>query len=129
MKNPFSIGDTKTFMHIVTDEDAARFPSGEVHPVYSTFALARDAEWSGRLFVLEMKDDDEEGIGTAISVVHHSPALIGQEVVFRASLKEIIRHEVTTTFEARVADRLIASGEQQQKILKKEKLKNLFSAL
>ena len=129
MKSPFKAGDTKVFLHTVSAEDTARFESGEVHSVYSTFALARDAEWSGRLFVLEMKEEDEEGIGTAISVIHHSPALIGQHVAFIATLKDVARNEVITTFEARVGERLIASGEQRQKILKRKKLDVLFDSL
>jgi predicted thioesterase len=129
MKQPFSIGDTQTFIHLVTDVDTAKFDSGEVHPVYSTFALARDAEWSGRLFVLEMKDADEEGIGTGITVMHRSPALIGQEVTFTATLVEINRNEVVTEYTAKVGDRLVAEGKQWQKILKKEKIEQLFSSL
>lgn len=129
MKNPFSLGDTLTFTHIVTGADQAAFESGIVHAVYSTFALARDAEWSGRLFVLEMKEADEEGIGTGITVVHHSPALIGQEVVFTAKLTAVNGNEVVTAYEAKAGDRLIASGEQKQKIIKKEKLERLFSGL
>ncbi|MEO6830847.1 MAG: hypothetical protein ABI378_01360 [Chitinophagaceae bacterium] len=125
----FSCGATKTFHHIVSPADAARFESGEVHAVYSTFALARDAEWSGRLFVLEMKEEGEEGIGTAISVVHHAPALLGQEVIFIATLVAVERNEVITTFEAKVGQRLIASGEQRQKIVRKEKLDKLFESL
>lgn len=129
MKNSFKAGDTKVFLHTVSAEDTARFESGEVHAVYSTFALARDAEWSGRLFVLEMKEEDEEGIGTAISVIHHSPALIGKDVAFIATLKDVVSNEVITTFEARVGERLIASGEQRQKILKRKKLDVLFDSL
>lgn len=129
MIQPFSTGDTKEYRHIVTAADTARFESGEVHAVYSTFALARDAEWSGRLFVLEMKEAGEEGIGTGISVTHHAPALVGQEVIFTATLTEVNRNEVVTAYEARVGERLIASGTQSQKILKKEKLEQLFSRL
>ena len=129
MKNPFSVGDTRTFSHIVTQDDTARFESGEVHRVYSTFALVRDAEWSGRLFVLEMKEEDEEGIGTSINVIHYSPALIGQEVVFTATFASSERNEVMTTFEAKAGIRLVASGEQRQKILKKVRLQQLFTSL
>src|SRR6187549_3529478 len=129
MKNPFNIGETQTFCHIVSAPDTAAFESGTVHPVYSTFALARDAEWSGRLFVLEMKEDDEEGIGTSISIVHHSPALLDSEVIFTAMLTAVNHHEVVTTFEAKAGERLIASGEQRQKILKKTRLEQLFNSL
>jgi fluoroacetyl-CoA thioesterase len=64
MKNLFKIGDSKTFTKMVTTNDIAQFDEGTVHEVYGTFALGRDAEWSSRLFVLEMKEEDEEGIGT-----------------------------------------------------------------
>lgn len=125
----FAIGDKKIFEHIVTAADFARFETGEVHPVYATFSLARDAEWSGRLFVLEMKEDDEEGIGTGITVEHISPAMEGDKVVFTAILKEVNGNEVVTVYEAKVDDRLIACGIQKQKIVKKEKLKKLFDLL
>ncbi|RYD55384.1 MAG: hypothetical protein EOP56_15850 [Sphingobacteriales bacterium] len=129
MTNLFQPGATKTHTHKVANADTATFNSGQVHPVYSTFALARDAEWSGRLFVLEMKDEDEEGIGTGINITHHSPALLGQEVLFTATLVSVDRNEVVTDFVVNVGDRQIASGRQWQKILKKEKLDKIFTSL
>ena len=129
MTKPFQPGDTKVYQHTVTGEDAARFPTGEVHNVYSTFALARDAEWAGRLFVLEMKEADEEGIGTAVTVSHQSPALIGEIVTITSTLAEVIGNEIITPYVARVGDRTVASGETRQKILKKEKLERLFQSL
>jgi len=129
MKNPFDEGSVKTHVHLVTEDDIARFDSGAVHAVYSTFALARDAEWSGRLFVLEMKEEDEEGIGTGLTVRHHAPALIGEEVVFTATLLEVKGNEVITDYTARVGERLVAEGRQWQKILKKEKLNAIFERL
>ena len=129
MKNPFNIGDIKTYSHVVAAEDSAKFESGEVHAVYSTFALTRDAEWSGRLFVLEMKEEGEEGIGRGISVKHISPALPGQEVVFTATLTAVNGNEVVTDYVARVNERIIADGTQWQKIVNKEKLNRLFESL
>lgn len=129
MHNPFHTGDIKIFSHTVSVADTAGFESGEVHAVYSTFALARDAEWSGRLFVLEMKDSDEEGIGTGVNIKHLSPALINDEVVFTAVLKAVEKNEVITEFTAMVKERLIAIGTQWQKIVKKEKLDTLFQTL
>ncbi|HYD21069.1 MAG TPA: hypothetical protein VEB40_06300 [Flavipsychrobacter sp.] len=129
MKNPFNIGDTRTYSHVVTAEDSAKFESGEVHAVYSTFALTRDAEWSGRLFVLEMKEEGEEGIGSGITVKHISPALPGQEVVFTAILTAVNGNEVVTDYVARVNERIIADGTQWQKIVNKEKLNRLFESL
>jgi fluoroacetyl-CoA thioesterase len=129
MKNPFQKGDVLEYRHIVSENDTASFESGQVHAVYSTFALARDAEWSGRLFVLEMKEEGEEGIGTGITIKHVSPALIGHEVVFTATLHEVNKNEVVTDYIAKAGDRIIAEGRQWQKILPKEKLEKLFEAL
>lgn len=129
MQNPFKPEDVKAYSHVVVEADVAAFESGHVHSVYSTFALARDAEWSGRLFVLEMKEADEEGIGTGINIIHKSPALIGEEVVFTATLVNVERNEVITDFMAKVGERTIATGRQWQKIVKKEKLEKLFNSL
>ena len=112
---------------IVKHEDVAAFTTGVVHDVYSTFALARDAEWTTRQFVLEIKGEDEEGIGTMVSVIHHAPAFIGEEVVFTGTIVRIMNHEIICAYEAKVGRRLVASGETGQKILKRSKFEKLFS--
>lgn len=129
MKNPFNVGDQKSFSKIVVQADTAHFDSGQVHPVYATFALGRDAEWCCRLFVLEMKEDDEEGIGTFLSIEHQSPALESSQVKFTATVESISRNEIICSYEAKVGERLIAVGRQGQKILKKEKIERLFNSL
>lgn len=129
MINPFEIGDTKAYSKVVQENEIAEFDSGVVHPFYGTFALARDAEWAGRLFVLEMKEDDEEGIGTFVHVEHKSPALVGQQVDFTAYLHEVSGNNVVCDFEAWVGDRLVAKGSTGQKIIKKEKLDKIEQSL
>lgn len=129
MRNNVQPGDERRFSRLVRPEDCAAFDSGHVHPVYATFALARDAEWCGRLFVLDMKDDEEEGIGTHITVEHVSPAPEGTTVEFTAIAESINGHEIICSYEARCNGRLIAKGRQGQKILKKEKLERLFQSL
>jgi fluoroacetyl-CoA thioesterase len=128
MVSKFKVGDKKTFERTVRAEDTAIFESGTVHSVYATFALARDAEWCSRLFVLEMKEEQEEGIGTFINVKHLSPALIDDTVLFEACIDELKGNEVNCSFVAKVGDRLVAEGRTGQKILSKEKLERLFSA-
>lgn len=126
---PFQLGSVKTYTKLVEQADTASFESGEVHPVYATFALGRDAEWACRLFVLEMKEDDEEGIGTFLKIEHASPALLGSTVVFEAMLQSAIGNSVICSFTAKVGDRVVAFGETGQKILKKEKLNAIFGSL
>ncbi|HEY0261718.1 MAG TPA: hypothetical protein VGB95_01740, partial [Chitinophagales bacterium] len=70
MLSKFQIGDKKTHKNAVKTADIAAFQGEAVHNVYATFAIARDAEWTGRLFVLEMKEANEEGIGTFVNVEH-----------------------------------------------------------
>ncbi len=129
MINKFNIGDEKKYLKVVELNDTATFDSGEVHPVYATFALGRDAEWVCRLFVIDMKEPHEEGIGTFLQVNHHSPATIGSKVMFTASIESIEGNNIVCAFTAKVNDRLIASGKTGQKILKKEKLQMLFNSL
>jgi predicted thioesterase len=129
VKNIFKTGDTKEYLHTITEADTAVFESGQVHPVYATFALARDAEWACRQFVLEMKDEDEEGIGTFVHVNHKSPALVGEEVHFVAVVGAVNGNEIICSYKAYVGFRLIAEGTTGQKILKKEKLHAIFEQL
>jgi predicted thioesterase len=126
---PFQTGSVKTFTKTVEQADVATFDAGNVHPVYATFALGRDAEWVCRLFVLEMKEDDEEGIGTFLKIEHASPALVGSTVVFEATLLSAVGNSVICSFTAKIGDRLVAFGETGQKILKKEKLNTIFGSL
>lgn len=129
MKDIFKVGDKKEILLNVKMSDSASFDSGNVHPVYATFALGRDAEWCCRLFVLEMKDEDEEGIGTFLSVNHHSPALLGSNVKIEATIIKLERNEIVCSYKVTCGERIVATGEQGQKILKKAKLEALFKDL
>jgi len=121
------VGDTKVYQKLVTAADFARFEDGLVHAVCSTFSLAQAAEWAGRLFVLEMKEKDEEGIGTFLTINHKSPAFEGETISIKAILSEVTGNNVICKFEAYVDDRLVADGETGQKILKKEKLAKVLA--
>ena len=125
----FSIGSIKTISHIVNETDVAAFNGDNVHEVYSTFALGRDAEWACRQFVLEMKEDDEEGIGTFLNIKHHSPAKIGTTVSITAQLEELRGNNIDCSFVVKMEDKLIATGTQGQKILKKTRIEELFETL
>lgn len=129
MKSIFEPGDQKVFETTVTEADTATFRGEQVHPVCATFALARDMEWSSRLFVLEMKDDDEEGIGTSLTIEHRGPALVGDTLTITATVTSLKGNSLVCNIEARVGDRLVATGTTGQKVLKKEKIKQLFAEL
>ncbi len=127
MKYIFKTGDTKTYSKQVAETDVAAFHGETVHPVCSTFSIARDMEWSSRLFVLEMLDADEEGVGTFIHIDHKSPAFVGEVLDFIACVSKLEGNEIVCDIEVKAASRLVASGQTGQKILKREKLAALFS--
>lgn len=127
MKVPFKPGDQKIYKTIVRESDQAAFHGELVHAVCSTFSLARDFEWSSRLFFLEMREDDEEGVGTSVTIEHKGPAFVGEEIIFTATVSKIDGPELFCNIEARVNGRLIATGTTGQKMLKKEKLKRIFA--
>ena len=126
MKLIFKPGDKKEYKSVVSRDDVAAFHGNVVHDVCSTFSLARDIEWTTRQFVLEMRESDEEGIGTFVNIAHKSPAFVGEEITFTGIVEKINGHELICSFVARVGDRLIAEGTTGQKILKKEKIHKLF---
>jgi fluoroacetyl-CoA thioesterase len=127
MKLIFKPGEKKTYKKVVADTDVAAFHGEVLHQVCSTFSLARDFEWSSRLFFIEMKEEDEEGVGTFLSIEHKSPAFVGEEIIFTATVVKIDKNELTCMIEARTGTRLIATGTTGQKMLKKEKLKQVFT--
>ena len=126
MKQVFKAGDVKEYKTIVKPQDVATFQDVVVHDVCSTFALARDIEWTTRQFVLDMRDDDEEGVGTYLQIRHHGPAFVGEGITFTGTFESLTGSELICSFEARVGNRIIASGKTGQKILKLEKIKSIF---
>lgn len=129
MNNLFKKGDTKEYFGMVNDSDIASFDSGNVHPVLSTFALGRNAEWVCRLFVIDMKESDEEGIGTFLEIEHKSPAFIDETVRYTGKFDELNGNNVICSFKAEVGQRLIATGRTGQKIMKKEKINQIFNSI
>lgn len=127
MKNIFLPGDQKIYKKTVGPTDVAAFHGVTLHEVCSTFSLARDFEWSSRLFFIDMKEEDEEGVGTFLSIDHKSPAFVGEEIIFTAQVVKIEKNELICSIEAKTAGRLIATGNTGQKMLKKDRLKQIFT--
>jgi predicted thioesterase len=76
-----------------------------------------------------MKEEDEEGIGTFLTIEHQSPSLVNNQVIFTATVEHLSKNEIICSYEAKVGERLIAFGKQGQKILKKEKINQIFNSL
>lgn len=129
MNNLYQVGDTLTLKFTVEEADLASFNGERVHPFYSTFALGRDVEWTCRQFVLKMKEEDEEGIGSFLNIRHKSPAMLGETVTITAIVSALNGNKIDCNFRVEIAERLIAEGEQGQRILKKSKLAQITKAI
>ena len=129
VKNPHAIGTVKIFETTVTTNKLAEFDAGLVHPVYSTFALGKDAEWACRLFVLEMKEAGEEGIGSYLSIQHLYPAPLGSKVRIEATLQEVTGNRIRCSFIAFANGHKIAEGKQEQRIIGKSKFDDLIKSI
>jgi len=127
MKNVFAPGDEKEYRVVVSENDIASFHGEQVHPVCSTFTLAREIEWSTRLFVLEVIEPEEEGIGTMINIEHLGPAYVGEQLHIISRVRSFIENELICDYTVKVGDRTIARGETGQKIIKKETIKRIFT--
>lgn len=126
MKTNVQPGDVQEYRFTVQPDDVACFNDEVVHPVCATFTLAREIEWTTRQFVLRMREHDEEGVGTYLSIDHRGPAFVGEEVVIVAQVESLKGNELLCSYEAYAGGRLVAKGTTGQKILKREKLKQLF---
>jgi len=126
MKKIFQIGDKKHYKKEISPSDTATFHDIEIHPICATFVLAREIEWATRLFVLDMLDVDEEGMGTKLIINHLSPARVGEEIEIEAWVISLEKNELICAYEVKVGDRLIANGETGQKIFKKERIKQIL---
>lgn len=127
MKNLPKIGDFRVYKKMIEEADVAVFHGEVLHYVYSTFAMARDMEWSSRLFFIEMKEEDEEGVGTHLSINHLSPAFVGEELEITATVAQLNGNELICNIKVKTENRLIATGSTGQRMLKKEKLNRLFT--
>ena len=112
------MGDRQHYTLRVQPADFAQFPDeGLIHPVLSTFSLTKYAEWASRLFVLDMLEAGEQGIGSKVTVNHRSPALEGNTVVITATLTAVDGNRVVCDWVANVDERIIADGMTEQHVL------------
>lgn len=129
MKDIIKIGDLKKHEFKVTEDHLATFDSGPVHQVCSTFVLAREMEWASRLFVLDICEPHEEGVGTMLQIDHKSPAFVGEGVSVKAKVASLDKNELICEIEVSCKGRIVAHGKTGQKILSRDKITQIFTSL
>jgi len=102
---------------MVKQQDVPIFNEQVVHQVCSTYKLAQEAEWAGRRVLLQLIDQNENGIGSAITLNHHAPAHVGATVEVTAKPVSLAGNKLICSFEARIGNLLVADGTTEQVIL------------
>jgi len=126
MKHLLPTGFQKIYSFVVAQEHMAQFQQGIVHKVCSTFALAQAMEWASRLILLDMIDDDEDGVGNYLEIEHHSPAFSSEKVQVTAEILALKANKLECLVNVQAGDRCIARGKTVQTILKKSKIRSIF---
>lgn len=113
---------------VVTDDMLVDFVDlGRIHPVYSTYSLAKHMEEAGRKIIVPFLEPHEEGIGSAVSVRHLAPALPGMrvEVVAVYERTEGSRVYVSCRAWSEIGD-AIGTGETEQVVLPRDLVQKRF---
>ncbi len=130
MKEGMEAGQTAEVTATVTPDMFASFEGEVVHPAYSTVSMVYHMEWASRQIILPYLEEDEEGIGGAVTVKHVAPTGDGSVIKVIATLTEFNETVVKTKVEAFNEKGLIGVGEVKQAILKKKDIqKKLESAV
>ncbi len=127
MRDGLKAGHTASIEVIVTPDMFARFEGKLVHPVYSTVSMVYHMEWASRQIILPFLEDDEEGMGGAVTVKHIAPCIEGAEVVITATVTDLQDNTILTNVRAETKGRLVGVGEVKQVVLPKARITELLT--
>lgn len=128
---PIPEGHHETLTITVTDDMTVNFTElGPLHPVYSTYSMAKHFEEAGRKLLLPFLEAGEESIGMQVEVFHTGSALPGMQVTVTATLQEVDRRRIVCSLQAvsSLGDD-IGHGTASQLVLGAEKIQANFAAL
>jgi fluoroacetyl-CoA thioesterase len=127
LKPGLNIGQTESLQITVSSDMFAQFEGTVVHPTYSTVSMIYHMEWASRKIILPFLEEDEEGMGGAVSAKHLAPAPEGSKLTIIAELIEYDRNIVITKVSVIRDTELIGIGEVKQVILPKLKIAKMLN--
>ncbi|GAB6934111.1 MAG: thioesterase [Bacillota bacterium] len=129
MKPGLAVGHRETITVTVTEDMCAGFGGKRIHPVLSTVSMVYYLEWAGRKVIEPFLEDEEEGIGAAISVEHRAPAPVGKTVTFTAEAIEVTPKRVVCRVWAMHDKAVVGEGVFTQVILPKARIQERIHAM
>ena len=100
MKSTLKVGLVST-TRILVDESRCIGFMGKEGMVYATPRMVSDVEYACRDFLLEHLDEDEDSVGTHVSIDHLAATPLGLEVTIDVRIVDIEKRRVTFEFSVR----------------------------
>lgn len=126
MKPGLQIGNQAVVHAVVSPEMFAQFEGEVIHPAYSTVTMIYHMEWASRLLIIPYLDEEEEGIGGAVSARHLSPSPEGSSIIITATVSKLDGNSVYSTVKVHNGKILAGEGEVKQVILKKSRIAEML---
>ena len=131
MEPTLKIGDTAQVTITVTEDMCPAFDDIVVHRVYSTWSMAHHMELAARKVLKDHLEENEESIGSHLSVDHLVPVPLAHQVRVTARVVDIDRTTVvceTIAYHVRSdgSEKVVGTGKQVQRILPKRTLEKLI---
>ncbi|MEE3001744.1 MAG: hotdog domain-containing protein [Planctomycetota bacterium] len=126
MQPGLKVGNTAEIEVEVTEDMCPAFDGVVVHRVYSTWSMAHHMELAARKVLSPHLDEQEEGIGSHLSIDHMAPCPVGCTVRVHAEAVELEDTTLVCTVSAWHGEQLLGKGTQVQRVLPKETLARLI---
>ncbi|NQW30018.1 MAG: hypothetical protein HQ472_05845 [Ignavibacteria bacterium] len=113
---------------IVTKQMTAELDGTEIHPLYSTFWIAKHAETAARKAIELFFDENEDAVGSELSIQHLAMAPVGAQIHLKAAVVNVTGRRITCEFEVwqMQPPKLIARGTQVQVVVTLGKIQEMI---
>lgn len=102
------------------------FDDVAVHQVCSTWTLVHFMELASRKLLIDFLEEEEEGVGSHVTIDHIAPVRVGRTVRVIATAEEVSDRRLVCDVDAFHGSRKIAAGKTVQNVFPREVLVRLL---